>query len=133
MAEPLAYLGDEWRDEAERRLSAELDADDLKRVTTSLTNVYRSCPDGGARYVHVAYRDGRLADLRVGMGAAPPAEFRVTGDYEVFARVTRGELGSQRAIVSGLLTLEGSLWKALRLVTIADRLNRVLAGIPTRF
>ena len=45
----------------------------------------------------------------------------------------RGELGAQKALMTLKLKLKGNMVKALRLASLADRLNKVLAKIPTDY
>ena len=71
--------------------------------------------------------------MLVGEGEPPKAEFVISGNYDVFAKITRGELGAQRALMTMKLKLKGNMVKALKLASLADRLNKVLAGIPTEY
>ncbi len=133
MDQPVAYLSQEWAAEALRRLQAELTPEQMKFLTTSMSNLYRNCPDGQARFLFFRCEDGRFTDVTSGQGEPPPAEFRITGDYEVFARISRAELKSQRALMTGKLKLKGNMVKALKLASIADRMNKVLSTIPTTY
>jgi len=127
------YLSQDWRDEAEKRLNAELPPERMNYVTSSMTNLYKNCPDGKDRFLFFKFEDGRFADMQVGEGEPPKAEFVISGDYDVFAKITRGELGAQRALMTMKLKLKGNMVKALKLASLADRLNKVLAGIPTSY
>jgi putative sterol carrier protein len=69
----------------------------------------------------------------VGDSEPPEAEFRVTGPYDLFANLTQGKISSQRALMSGKLKLKGSMVKALKLASVADRINKVLGSIPTQY
>ena len=133
MPDKLTYLSSEWRDEAEKRLKTELDPEKMKRISSSMSNIYTDCPDGNDRYLFFGFTDGRLETLSIGEGEPPQAEFRITGSYETFARISRAELGSQRALMTGKLKLKGNMVKALKLASIADRLNKVLATIPAAY
>jgi len=126
----LQYLTEEWRAEAERRLKAELTPERMNKITSSMSNVYLDCPGGGSKYLLFRFADGALAELALGTGEPPEAEFHITGAYEVFAQISRAELGAQKALMTGKLKLKGNMIKALKLAAIADRLNKVLAGIP---
>jgi putative sterol carrier protein len=66
-------------------------------------------------------------------GDLPEAEFRIIGDYEIFAKISRAEMGSRSALMSGKLMLKGNMVKALSLSAIVDRMNKVLSGIPTDY
>jgi putative sterol carrier protein len=130
---PLQYLSEEWRVEAERRLKAELTPDRMNRITASMSNVYLDCPGGGSKYLVFRFEDGALTELGLGTGEPPEAEFHITGAYDVFAQISRAELGAQKALMTGKLKLKGNMIKALKLAAIADRLNKVLAGIPALY
>ena len=133
MTEKVAYLSPDWRDTAEARLKAELPPDRMNHITSSMSNIYTDCPDGDEKYLLFRFDEGRLAELAVGSGEPPKAEFRITGKYEIFAKISRAELGSQRALMTGKLKLRGNMMKALKLASIADRLNKVLSKIPTDY
>ena len=133
MSGEVDYLSPQWRDEAETRLRAGLTADKMKNISTSMSNIYKNCPGGGEMYFYVRFENGALADVQTGTGEAPEAEFRIIGDYDVFAAITQGTLKSQRALMGGKLKLKGNMIKALKLAALADRMNKVLAGIPARY
>lgn len=130
---PLQYLTEEWRAEAERRLKAELTPERMNGITSSMSNVYLDCPGGGSKYLLFRFADGALTELALGSGEPPDAEFLITGKYDVFAQISRAELGAQKALMTGQLKLKGNMIKALKLAAIADRLNKVLAGIPATY
>jgi len=133
MTEKVRYMTPEWAREVEKRLRAELSPEKMKHLTSSMSNIYLHCPDGKTRYLLFRFEEGTLAELSLGEGEPPDAEFRITGDYETFARISRAELGSQRALMSGKLKLKGNMVKALKLASIADRVNKVIAGIQAAY
>lgn len=129
----LVYLSPEWAEEGRRRAEAELTPEKLHHVTSSMTNIYKNCPDGKERYFFVEFGNGKVTKFETGEGEGPKGEFKIIADYETFAKITRGELGAVRALTSRKLTLRGNMAKALRLAPLVDKLNKVLAGIPTDF
>jgi len=131
--ESFRYLGPAWTQEAGRRLRAELDADKMKHVTSSMLTVYKNCPDGQDRALYYKFVDGAIDELSIREGDLPDAEFRIIGDYETFAKISRAEMGSRSALMSGKLTLKGNMVKALSLSAVVDRMNKVLATIPTEY
>jgi len=133
MAQTVKYLSPEWRDAAEKRLKSELSPEKLNNITSSMSNIYQNCPDGKTRYLFFKFEDGNFAELSIGEGEPPAAEFRISGDYQVFAQISRAELGSQKALMTGKLKLKGNMIKALKLASIADRLNKVLSKIPAEY
>ena len=133
MATTFQYLSPEWRDAAERRLKAELPPERMNFVTSSMSNIYQNCPDGTEKYLYFKFVDGKFDQMLIGVGESPKPEFAVSGDYQTFAKITRGELGAQKALMTMKLKLKGNMVKALRLASLADRLNKVLATIPTDY
>jgi putative sterol carrier protein len=134
MTEQFTYMTQPWRDEGEKRLKAEITPERMNFVTSSVTYIYKNCPpDGSEKYLHFKFVDGRFDVMSVGQGEPPKAEFSVTGDYEIFGRVTRGEMNAQRALMTLKFKLKGNMVKALKLASLADRINKVLATIPAQY
>jgi len=127
------YLSEEWRAEVEKRLKAQLSPEKMNNLTSSMNNRYFNCPDGKSRYFFVGFQNGAIDSVQVGEGDGPKAEFVISGDYDVFARISRAELGSQKALMGGLLKLKGNMVKALKLASLSDRLNKIIATIETEF
>ena len=127
------YLSPEWAAEAEKRLQRDLTPEKMKYLTSSMLTVYTDCPDGAERAVHYRLVDGVVQEVSLHTGELPQAEFSITGDYETFARISQAELKARAALMSGKMTLKGNLVKALRLAPVVDRLNEVLATIPTEY
>ncbi|MBN1138470.1 MAG: SCP2 sterol-binding domain-containing protein [Anaerolineae bacterium] len=127
------YLSPEWTAEAYRRLKEELTPDKMKDVTSSMVTFYENCPDGKNRALYYKFVDGVVAEVSIQEGEPPEAEFRITGDYDTFARISRAELGSRAALMTGKLRLHGNMVKALSLSAVVDRMNKVLATIPTEY
>ncbi len=134
MSEKLLYLSKQWCDAVRERLTSTLSAETNKHTSTSMVNVYEKCPDGKKHYFYTRMEEGLFAEVSVGEGDIwPDAEFVITADYEMFAKVSRGELRSQKALMSGKMKLKGNMIKALKLVTISDRMNNVISQVPTLF
>lgn len=127
------YLTPEWAQEAFRRLRQELTAEKMKFVTSSMLTLYNNCPDGKERALYYRFVDGVVQEVSIREGELPEAEFRIIGDYETFARISRAELGSRAALMSGKLKLQGNMVKALSLSAVVDRMNKILATIPTSY
>lgn len=129
----LKYLSEEWRAEVDKKLRSELSPEKMNGVTSSMTNRYKNCPGGVDKFFFVGFTEGRIESVQVGDGDGPKAEFYITGDYEVFAKISRAELGSQKALMGGLLKLKGNMVKALKLASLCDRINKVIATVDTEF
>jgi putative sterol carrier protein len=131
--EQFRYLSPEWAEEATRRLQTDLTPEKMKHLTSSMVTIYTNCPDGIDRAVYYRLVDGVVEEVSLQEGEAPQAEFSIKGDYETFAQISQAELKARAALMSGKLTLKGNLVKALRLAPVVDRLNEVLATIPTDY
>jgi putative sterol carrier protein len=131
--EKLRYISPEWAAEATRKLKQELSPEKMKHLTSTMVTVYHSCPDGKQRAVYYSIVDGAVDQVSVWDEAWPDAEFTISGDYEVLAQISRAELKSRKALMSGKLELKGNLVKALSLAVVVDRLNDVIASIPTQY
>ena len=127
------YLSTEWAQEATRRLQEDLTPEKMKKLTSSMTTIYTNCPDGLERTVYYRLEEGVVQEVSIHKEEAPKAEFAIKGDYETFAQISRAELKARAALMGGKLMLKGNLVKALRLAPVVDRLNEVLATIPTEF
>jgi putative sterol carrier protein len=127
------YLSPEWAAEAHRRLQAELTPEKMKFVSSSMVTFYKNCPDGKDRALFYRFVNGACTELTISEGQPPEAEFRITGDYETFAKISRAELGSRAALMNGKLKLQGNMVKALSLSAVVDRMNKVLASIPAKY
>lgn len=130
---PLQYLSPDWAFEAQKRLREQLTPEVMKFVTSSMVTVYSNCPDGKDRALFYKIVDGVFQEVSVSVGEIPNAEFIITGDYDTFAKISRAELGSRSALMSGKLKLKGNMVKALSLASIVDRLNKVLSEIPCEY
>jgi hypothetical protein len=129
----LVYLSPEWAEEGRKRAEAELTPEILHHLNSSMTNIYKNCPDGKEHYFFVGFSEGKITGFETGEGEGPKGEFKIIADYETFAKISRAELGAVRALTSRKLTLRGNMAKALRLAPLVDKLNKVLATIPTDY
>ncbi len=129
----IKYLSPEWTAEAQQRLRSQLDPETMKHLTSSMLTVYHHCPDGQDRALYYKIEDGIFTDISVRQEPFPEAEFIISGDYETFAKISRAELGSRSALMTGKLRLTGNMVKALSLASIVDRFNKVLSEIPCEY
>jgi len=127
------YLSPEWAEEVSRRVSEKLTPERMKFITSSMLTVNTDCPDGKDRAVYYEIAKGIVTEVSVREGELPKAEFTITADYQLFVKISRAEMKARAALMSGKMKLKGSLVKALRLSPLIDRLNEVIATIPTEY
>ena len=131
------YLSQEWIEEVEKRLKATLTPEDVKNISSSMKNIYHNCPDGKTHYYYLAFKNGLVSEALVGTDedevADKKAEFTILGDYEIFAKISRAEMGARSALMRNKIKLKGNMVKALRLASVVDRINKLVSEIPTEF
>jgi putative sterol carrier protein len=127
------YLSPEWAEEVKKRANEKLTPEKMKHVTSSMLTLNTNCPDGKDHAVYYEIVNGAVTKVSVVEGKLPNAEFTITADYQLFAKISRAELKARRALMSGKMKLKGPLVKALRLSPLVDRLNEIISTIPTEF
>jgi len=98
-----------------------------------MSNIYTHCPDGKTHFLFFRFEEGIFKAVTTGTHEPPKAEFMITGDYQVFAKISRSELGSHKALMTGKLKLKGNMIKALKLASVADRINKVISTIDAQY
>ena len=131
--EKFKYLSPEWAQEVFKRANEKLSPERMKYITSSMLTINVNCPDGKDRAIYYKIVDGVVTEVSIREGELPKAEFTITADYELFTRISRAELKARSALMSGKMKLKGPLVKALRLSPLVDRLNEVIATIPTEY
>lgn len=132
----IRYLTEEWAEKALERIEADEGvAEAVEGLDLSILAIILDRPDGCYGFIFVRFEDGALAEYRVGHdymavthGLGTPT-FVVSGRYEVFSQVQKGELTERKAILTGQLHLTGSLWKALRHMSAMEAVTRALNSI----
>ena len=130
---PIKYLSPEWTAEAESRLRSQLTPELMKNLTSSMVTLYTNCPDGVDKALYYKLENGVFTEIAVREAPFPDAEFVISGDYETFAKISRAELGSRSALMTGKLRLQGNMVKALSLASIVDRFNKILSEIVCEY
>jgi putative sterol carrier protein len=132
----LVYLTEPW---AQAALAAvESDAGIVKAVKgiqLSILTIIKDPPQGRYGFFYAAFDGNGLTEYRVGYdyeavttGMDAPT-FAVTGPYQVFAAIQRGELGERKALLTGKLHLTGSLVKALRYMHAMETISGAISGV----
>lgn len=132
----LVYLTEPW---AEAALAAVESDPAIAKVVhgldLSILTIITGAPEGRYGFFYAAFDGNGLSEYRVGYdyeavthGIDEPT-FAISGPYEVFAAIQRGEIGERKALLTGKLHLTGSLIKALRhmhaMETVSAAINRI--------
>jgi len=131
--EKYRYLSPEWAAEVFKHANEKLSPERMKYITSSMLTINTNCPDGKDRAIYYDIVDGVVTEVSIREGELPKAEFTITADYELFSKISRAEIKARAALMSGKMKLKGPLVKALRLSPLVDRLNEVIATIPTEY
>lgn len=133
------YLSQPWAQQVLRVIETDPRiAAALKGLEVSILTIILHPPKGCYGFLYAAFDRNGLADYRTGHDFAaiskglPEPTFAVSGDYQVFAAVQRGELSERRAILTGQLHLTGSLARALRYMRVLEAITAVTNQIPCR-
>ncbi len=129
------YLTEEWAELALERVEADeriLAA--VKGMDISVLAIILQPPEGCYGFIYVQFRDGGLAEYRVGhdyhaiTNDVRPT-FVVSGQYDVFAEITRGDITERKALLAGKLHLTGGLFKALKHMRAMEAITHALNDI----
>jgi putative sterol carrier protein len=134
----MKFLSDEWIESAKKKVSEKLDPEiDLKRATTSLLNIIENIPpDGKSVYFYISVKNGKIEDMLVDKSGSlidKNAEFIVTGNYDTFVQIFKGEMTTLIALIKNRVKIKGDKIKAFQFVKPIDRLNECLREIETTF
>lgn len=135
----LVYLTEPWAEAALAAVEGDPGiAKAVKGVNLSILTIITGAPEGRYGFFYAAFDGQGLSDYRVGYdyeavtrGITEPT-FAISGPYEVFASIQRGEIGERKALLTGKLHLTGSLIKALRHMHAMEAVSAALNRIDCR-
>lgn len=97
------FLSPEWIEALDTAARAATVPTDAAVVSIEVELVVRDAPGGEVRY-HLRLADGRA---RVHGGPAASPHLRLIADYDIAARIQRGEVNAQQALAAGRLKVQG--------------------------
>ncbi len=104
-------------------------------IEVSILTIVLHPPEDAYGFVYASFDGAGLHDYRVGKDYAavttgmPAPTFVVSGEYEVFSAIQRGEMTERKALLRGKLHLTGSMLKALRHMRALETITQVLREI----
>lgn len=134
----MKFLSEEWIETAKKITSEKLDPEkDLKKATTSLLNVINNIPPNGRSvYFYISVKNGNIEEMLIdqtGLVLEKDAEFVVTGNYDTFVQILKGEMSTLIALIKNRIKIKGDKVKALQFVKSIDKLNNCLRDIVTEY
>jgi putative sterol carrier protein len=119
------FLSAEWIEALDAAARAATLPESASAVSITIEQVVRDAPDGESRY-HLRIEEGR-ALVEPGPAASP--DLRLFADYDVAARIQRGEVNAQEALAAGRLKVQGRFAHLLRVDDALRALEDVFAPV----
>ena len=119
------FLSADWIEALDAAARAAKSPEAVAAVSITVEQVVRDSPDGEACY-HLRIEDGRA---RVQPGPAASPDLRLFADYDVAARIQRGEVNAQEALAVGRLKVQGRFAHLLRVDDALRALEDVFAPV----
>jgi putative sterol carrier protein len=119
------FLSAEWIEALDAAARAATLPETASAVSITIEQVVRDAPGGESRY-HLRIEDGRA---RVHSGPAAAPDLRLFADYDVAARIQRGEVNAQEALAAGRLKVQGRFAHLLRVDDALRALEDVFAPV----
>jgi putative sterol carrier protein len=119
------FLSAEWIEALDAAARAATLPESASAASITIEQVVRDAPGGESRY-HLRIEDGRA---RVQLGPAAAPDLRLFADYDVAARIQRGEVNAQEALAAGRLKVQGRFAHLLRVDDALRALEDVFAPV----
>lgn len=121
----LEFLSAEWIDALDDAAQAATLPESAADASLTVEQVVRNAPAGEVRY-HLRLED-RGARIRRGPAEAP--DLRLFADYDVAARLQRGEISAQQALAGGSLKVQGRLQRLVQAGEALQALEDLFAPV----
>jgi putative sterol carrier protein len=119
------FLSREWIEALDAAARGTTLPADLAAVSIEIEQIVHDTPGDEIRY-HLRLEDGRV---RVHPGPAASPHLRLIADYDVAARMQRGEINAQEALAAGRLKVQGQFAHLVRANDQLRSLEDVFAAV----
>ena len=119
------FLSAEWIEALDAAARAATLPEAASAASVTIEQVVRDAPGGESRY-HLRIEDGHA---RVQLGPATAPDLRLFADYDIAARIQRGEVNAQEALAAGRLKMQGRFAHLLRVDDALRALEDVFAPV----
>lgn len=125
------FLTKEWLE----ALTAAVNADDA--FTTAIENVdltlqfeTTDAPEGTESTYHLAIKEGGLA---AGPGPADEADATIANDYETAVAISKGDLNTQMAFMTGKMKVSGNMAKIMMNQAVFTKFAEASSGVDVEY
>jgi len=119
------FLSAEWIDALDDAAQAGTLPESAADASLTVEQVVRDAPAGEVRYhLRLEHRGARI-----GRGPAEAPDLRLFADYDVAARLQRGEISAQQALAAGSLKVQGRLQRLVQAGEALQALEDLFAPI----
>jgi putative sterol carrier protein len=119
------FLSADWIEALDAAARAAALPEEAAAVSITIEQVVRDAPGGEIRY-HLRISDGHA---RVQPGPAASPDLTLFADYDVAARIQRGEVNAQQALAAGRLKVQGQFARLLRVDASLRALDDVFDAV----
>ena len=124
------FLSDDYMTEATAALSSHAGfAGAIANTQLALQFVVTDGPDGESRY-YVEVRDGAAA---MASGDLADAEVTITSTFDTAVAISKGELNTQMAFVTGKITVGGNMAQLMMNATVLGEFANALSDLPVEY
>lgn len=127
------FLDSDWLLEVERLIHKRITPETINYATTSVLTVFENCPDGSEKALLMQTQKGSVIHLKTTGKPYPNSEFAVSGPYDTFMKIFKGDLDPMTALMSGELHFQGNMLRAMNMISVLEPFFKVLSEIPTEF
>lgn len=113
-------------------------AETVGGVSLSLLMVVTDRPGLDGEAIFIEFDEGELKHVKAGdrekfEDRYADTEFTVWAPYNTFAEIHAGRLNEKLAVLSGRVRLKGSMFRALKLLKVVEKLNAILREEPATY
>lgn len=131
------FLSHEWVEAAKARLLASKEFRAATKGQSIAIVAHVTDPPGGKPlHVYYEFENGKLVKAevgRVGAVAHRHAEFTITGTYDAFAELQRGELSLASAYFKRKIKISGDIAFAIKFAPAFLKYNQIVHGVETTY
>lgn len=126
------YLSQEWLELGRKAINA---STKFRKIAKGMSLVISHRIVKGLNKKELAFwstfKDGECVEVKLGEHPAP--NFILTGFYDTWIKIHKGDLDIVQAILEKAILVEGKPVKGIKILKLAPLMNKLIASIETTF